>query len=229
MGRQDQGELSTQADESGNLNGGVFPHTHPTDDLLRRSRDGDTLASDDLCRRLGPKVEWRVRGHNLASSLSRYHELDDVLQEVWVRFLAAQGWTRFEQRGPGSLQRYINGFVDKVMHDLLRRATTQKKGGGEPQISIGFGGHTDDLTVDPPDPGPTPTSGARLDEIHTLAAEVLDGTELQVYLLRIPPESRKSAEVSELLQMPASTVRNVWGRAMRKMEARIGGSGAPTP
>ena len=70
---------------------------------------------------------------------------------------------------------------------------------------------------DLPDDAESPTAAARYAEYRELAARILDPMERQVFELMRPEAKRTSADVEALLGIPASSVRNYWGRAVRKL------------
>jgi RNA polymerase sigma-70 factor (ECF subfamily) len=92
--------------------------------LIDRLKQGDqeafSLLFEKYCRRLAVLIHYR-----LSQSMRRTAEVDDVLQEVFLRALNGVG--QFTYQGPGSFMRWLSRIADHVITDIARSETRQKR------------------------------------------------------------------------------------------------------
>ncbi len=101
--------------------------TTSTFGLLQRIRAGDEIASSRLFARYRRRLSVLIH-YKLGPELRRYAEVDDVLQEVFLR--AFQQIDGFEYRNPGSFMAWLLRIADHVVADLARYQGRQKRGPG---------------------------------------------------------------------------------------------------
>jgi RNA polymerase sigma factor (sigma-70 family) len=143
---------------------------------------------------------------------------DDVVSEVWLRFYSSGSFERFDDRGPGSLRRYLSVILDRAMIDMVRRAKAGKREGGSANVSLEECAEGRDPRAGPQveSKDPTPTSGARASELGDLCKAVLDDREYETWRL-IEVEGRLASEVAEALGVTPAAVRGVLFRARFKL------------
>lgn len=196
----------------------VEPDPVRTRHLLERALAGDRACESRLFGELSIVLRHEARAHRLMPLLRRSASEEDVVNEAWVRFYSARAYERFEDRGPGSLRRFLVVIVDRVLHDWLRRASAGKRiAGGEALSleSLADGGDSREIGV-AQSREPTPTKSVRDGELLALVREALDERERLVWE-RIEVEQRSSIEVAHELGISDSAVRGVIHRARAKL------------
>ncbi len=161
----------------------------PDADLVAAARQGDRRALDDLLRRHQPRL-WAVCRRLTGADA----DADDALQEAMVAMVRAL--PSFDARarfGTWAYRIAVNASLD----ELRRRRRRPDPG----------------LPGDPDVPGAEPVAGTVAPEAAALAADV------DAALRRLPPEFRGPvvlrdlcgldyAEIAEVLDLPAGTVRS---------------------
>jgi RNA polymerase sigma-70 factor (ECF subfamily) len=93
-------------------------------DLIERIKAGDQEAFATLFnkyrRRLAVLIHFR-----LSPDLRSFAEVDDVLQETWLR--AFRDFGQFTYRSPGSFMSWLARIADHVIADLARSQGRQKR------------------------------------------------------------------------------------------------------
>ena len=96
------------------------PNLTSTTDLLRRAREGDAQALDDLIRRhQGPLRRW-ARGR-LPRWTRDLRDTEDLVQETLTQTL--RHIKDFEPRHDGALQAYLRQALINRVRDEVRRVT----------------------------------------------------------------------------------------------------------
>lgn len=98
-------------------------------DLVGRIRAGDEAAWNDLYRRYHDQLLLVVR-MRLGRRLRGFLQSEDVFQSVALDALSAL--QRFEYRGPGSLQRFLNTLVVNKIRDRADTFGAAKRAGAVP-------------------------------------------------------------------------------------------------
>ncbi|MFG0316521.1 MAG: RNA polymerase sigma factor [Planctomycetota bacterium JB042] len=86
--------------------------------LVRRSRDGDPAALEQLLDRAAPRIRSRVR-RRLGRDLRAHVESGDVAQEVL--FDAARAARRLPHRGAGAFWRWLSVVIETRIRIVARR------------------------------------------------------------------------------------------------------------
>lgn len=87
-------------------------------DLLRRFRDGDEGAFQELLARHGKALSARIR-RNLPARVARRVAVSDVLQESCV--IAFRRREHMELRGADAFRNWLLGIVDNKVREAVRR------------------------------------------------------------------------------------------------------------
>jgi len=200
------------------LEGRAEPAAWCTDLRVARWQGGDEGAFGDLHRRFAPLLEKRVSFHHLWPLLHGV-QVGDVVQEVWLAVSSARD--DFTPSGTGSFYAWVGKIADNTVIELFRRQTARKRGGGKPGEPLTEA--SDERVVTRPG-GPTaetPTSCARVSELHDLAREVLSDRQLLAWdLVEMRGYSRDEAGLA--LGCSASAVRGLLKRARTVMVIRLG-------
>lgn len=182
-----------------------------TEHELSRFRDGDGVAKNDFCSHyMDPIARW-VRTHPYWPVVSRRHEVDDLVDEIWHKVLDRGGWERFTYRGKGSFEAWLRSVVDNAVKDRSRRDHARKRDGGDP---VGWQGRDD--PADSFSTEPTPSCGAVTGEMLEVAARVLARDEYVAWY-RKDYLGYSHAEVSRVLERSEAGVRGLLHRARRKL------------
>ncbi len=192
-------------------------HTVPTRLLLAQYLAGDRAAERALFDRHRDDLVSRARRHRLLLALKGALSAEDVVHEVFVRALACDFLTRFEDRGRGSLLAALARILDRVMVDECRRRGALKRGANAACLTLD---EEDDgspsMSVDRASPDPTPTSLARARELLDLCRRHLDRREAEVWQF-IEVEGLSPAEAAARLGETPAAVRGVLFRARAKL------------
>jgi len=90
-----------------------------SEELVRRAREGDIPAREDLVRRYLPRLRRWASGR-LPLWARDFVDTDDMIQETLVRTL--NRLDTFEPRGEGAFQAYVRQALQHRIADELRRA-----------------------------------------------------------------------------------------------------------
>lgn len=93
-------------------------------DFLRRIRDGDDRAAEELVRRFEPTIRREVRMRMGDKRLRRSFDSVDVSQSVLANFLSQAATGRYELEGPEQLVRLL---VTMTRHRLVSRARRERR------------------------------------------------------------------------------------------------------
>ncbi|MBI4583667.1 MAG: RNA polymerase sigma factor [Planctomycetes bacterium] len=177
-------------------------------DLVEKAQANDRSAFDRLARESRSRLAAFVCSR-LGEELRSRHEVEDVVQETFLRAYRSIG--RFQWQGEGSFLRWATSIADLLIRDLARAAA-------RPVNS------PVDLTRDLPSNEPPPERGLRREErfdrferaYHTLSPEHQE----VIRLARL--EGLKVSEVAERLGRSQSAVRHLLLRALEKLRAAFG-------
>ncbi len=186
-----------------------------TDIQVARWQAGDEASFAVLYERFAPLIELRVRRNKVWCALQSRFQVDDVVQEAWLRVVPAAKKT-FTPRGPGSFLAFVGQVTDNTMIDLLRRATTAKRGEGRNDLPL-----LPEEGIDPAaQPGvrgfESPTSSARCSELQTLAQKLLKAREFQAWQL-VELKGYTSEEAGLALDASDSAVRGLLLRSRARL------------
>jgi RNA polymerase sigma factor (sigma-70 family) len=195
------------------------PETWRTEIRVTRWQAGDEVAFGELYERFEPLLEQRIRLHAFWAILSSRYQLRDVVQETWLAVHRSRG--NFVHAGRGAFIAWVGRIADNTLIELLRRKNARKRGDGEEGEPLGE--HcVHQAVVKPGLPAAeTPTSSARVAEIHELAREALTDREYTAWEL-VEMRGYSPAEAGLALdESSGSAVRGLLKRARRKMVLRL--------
>lgn len=156
------------------------------DDLLDRAQRGDQIALQAVLIREGSFLKCKIADELARCGVESRSEVDDVLQEVWLR--VARSLSRFEPQGEGSWAAWLK----TISVNAARSHAERMHRGGRlvPAVAEGSSGHwsiplLDDLAAD----SSTPSRG--------LAAQELE-SELESAIAELPNEHRQAVQLRYL-------------------------------
>jgi RNA polymerase sigma-70 factor (ECF subfamily) len=135
--------------------------------LFRRFQEGDDDAFGVVARRLAAPLRDAVT-RRIPRKLTRRISLADVVQEVHLVALRRRG--DFEDRGPGSVRRWLVGIADRVARESLRRHAGADKRDAFREVTRGRREDTAQFRGSQP----TPSQNAIAAEVGERIREALD-------------------------------------------------------
>jgi RNA polymerase sigma-70 factor (ECF subfamily) len=186
----DEPERSRAADEPG----GVESSAAEFAQLIRRIRDGDGSAAEELVRRYEPLVRRAVRVRLLDHRLRQVFDSMDICQSVLASFFLRTAAGSYDVQAPQDLVRLLVGMARNKLAEAARRQYRQKRDRGR---TVGAG---DELLEHIATPTFTPS-------------RVIAGRELWQQFLR-----QMNAEERQLVQLRSE------GLAWAEIAARMGGT-----
>ncbi|MEW6743539.1 MAG: sigma-70 family RNA polymerase sigma factor [Planctomycetota bacterium] len=189
----------------------------PTRQMIEQMQRGDCEAQRRFFERFGAEIKSAARRHRLTRILRRHATLEDVLNEVWLRFHASGQLAHFEERGPGSTSTFLGKILDRTLMDMVRRARAAKRGGKVKLLSEAD--EEEPVHRVPAGADPSPTSQARADEMARLCDLWLAGRERAVW--RLSQKDMKVAEIARQLSCTPDAVRSALCRARHRLKAYL--------
>ena len=93
-------------------------------EVIERAKQGDQEAFSWLFRKHQSRMAVFIR-YQMSEALRRRYEIDDVLQELFLR--AFRDLPRFEYQGAGSFLRWLFQIARHTLQDLARHEDRQKR------------------------------------------------------------------------------------------------------
>lgn len=177
-------------------------------ELVRRLRDGDERAADDLFARYHARLVSRMRRWTSDPATA-----EDLAQDTWARSIGALH--RFDVDRP--LWPWLRTVADNVARSELRRPATQQASRWVP---------LDDAATLPPEPDPC----SRIDDLQLLgdAAAALPARQrrafVETHVLGVP-----SATTAAAMGLDANGYRQLVHRARRNLRSSLAGRLALAP
>jgi RNA polymerase sigma factor (sigma-70 family) len=182
-------------------------------------RDGDPDAFAMLHEHFAPLLRARVRRSRIWPMLEEQHQVDDVVQEIWVRGLPAVQKT-FRHEGPGSFLAFLGKIADRTMIDLVRALRAGKRGNGQSTRAL----RTDWEPSAGLKPGQsaleTPTSHARSSELLQIAEAELSEREREAWQM-VELEGYSAEEAGLAMRCSGSAIRGLLLRSRARLVARL--------
>ena len=205
----------------------IIEHANPespgkslsTDVQVARWQAGDETAFAILYERFAPLIEVRVRRSRIWRGLAGRYQVEDVVQEAWLRVVPAVKRT-FTPRGPGSFLAYVSAVTDNTMVDLLRKTTTAKRGEGKGEVQLPGDEGLEPVAVPGARGFQTPTSAARCSELRGLAERLLGEREFLAWRLA-ELEGYTAEETGMALDATGSAVRGLLLRARARLAVAL--------
>lgn len=158
----------------------------------------------------GPAVRARV-------------EVDDLLQEIWLRALARPAELPGPSEGELELLRYLRRIARNTVIDVVRAARAAKRDGVEVRLARSTWSRTQLAGIDPSDPGPGPRThieGAEAAERVTRAFESLSPSHRRVLGLR-QFEGLSAREAATRMGTSEKAVHSLYRRALEAWERAL--------
>src|SRR5262245_15485113 len=160
-----------------------------TSELLRRAKEGDARARDQLLARYLPRLKRWASGR-LPMYARSLLDTSDLVQETLIRVL--EGLDRIEVRGPGGFQAYVRQAVLNRIRDQVRHAARRPGPDGVPETL--------------PDASPSPLE-------HAIGADVLARYERG--LARLDEDERQLLHLRIELDFDYQEIATMTGRPSR--------------
>jgi RNA polymerase sigma factor (sigma-70 family) len=193
------------------------PSDWATGEHFERWKNGDERAFECLHARFAPLLRSRIRRHPAWSLLDGHFAIDDLLQDVWARAVAAAK-QRFQYVGTGSLLAFLGQILDCEVTDQARRHGAQKRGANRVQTIHGDG---DPRGLLPGHAAPeTPTGQARASEILGIARTHLSPREYEAWDL-VELQQFTADEAALALDCTAAAVRGLLLRGRARLIVRL--------
>jgi len=184
-----------------------------TDAQVARWQAGDEAAFDILFERFAPLIGLRVRRAASWGALKDRLQLEDVVQEIWLKVVPGARRT-FTPGGAGSFLAFVSKVADNTAIDLVRRQRAIKRGEGQAEVPL----------VPGEEPGilaggrefETPTSSARRSELREIAARELNQREYLAWDL-VEIQTYTASEAGLAMDISGAAVRGLLMRARAKL------------
>lgn len=189
-------------------------------DLVGRAFRGDPQARSTLVDRLMPVVQARVR-RRLGWGRPPV-EVDDVVQEVWMRLVDSGGATlrRYDPTRGASFEGYVGMVAEREIGNYLDKVRSQKRGG---HMSAVGSKELDDRPISSPNPEEQAASREQLGQLAKhLETELPPKGQLvfrHLYSDGLPPQ-----EVALAIGVNVQVVYN-WQHKIRELARRLFGQG----
>lgn len=182
-----------------------------TFDLVERFKNGDNGAFSQLFqlyhRRLAVSVYFRM-----SPELRALHEVDDILQEVFLR--ASRDMDQFTYRSPGSFMAWLLCIADRVVVDSARYQNREKRRAEE---MLRFRSESNPTGPDPVDSN-TPSRLFAQEEALQLLLKKLDAlpTDYRQVILLSKFDGLTTQEVAAQMGKSRETVALLLHRAVKR-------------
>ncbi len=192
--------------------------------LVDRIQAGDAAAQDEICRRVGERLE-RLASKMLKSypGVKRWEQTDDVLQNSLMRLLKALKAVR-----PDNMRAFFGLATEQLRRQLLdlNRHYQGVCGHGRNLVDQPAAGidETAVPTLDPADANAGPEQAAELDRWQALheAVEKLPVEEREVFGL-VFYHGWTQIQIAELLNVNERTVRRYWQSVCLRLSELLDG------
>lgn len=179
-------------------------------DLVARLRGGDGSAWDELYRRYHDQLLLVVR-MRLGARLRAFIESEDIFQSAAREALSALA--RFEDRGPGSLQRYLQALVLNKIRDRADTFGAAKRQGAQPLDTALI------ESLAAPAGEPRYFDAACYERLERALRELPDDQREIVLLRKV--DGLSSQEVAARTGQSDAAVRKATSRALARLAARL--------
>jgi RNA polymerase sigma-70 factor (ECF subfamily) len=181
-------------------------------DLVRRIQAGERAAWNELYARYHDQLLLSVR-MRLGAGLRRHLESEDIFQSVALE--AFRALERFEYRGTGSLERFLNTLVVNKIRDRADLHAAAKRGGAHAPEPLDESAHAPR--------GPSYHDAERYERLER-ALNALAPEEREWIVLR-KLEGLSSQEAARHFGCSDEAARKAFSRAMARLAALLGAGG----
>ena len=192
--------------------------------LVDRIQAGEAAAQDEICRRVGQRLE-RLASKMLKSypGVKRWEQTDDVLQNALMRLLKA-----LKAIKPDNMRAFFGLATEQMRRQLLDLNRHYQGVCGHGQNLVDMPAAAADETVlpgiDPEDLAAGKDKGAELDRWQALheAVETLPVEEREVFGL-VFYHGWTQAQIAELLNVNERTIRRYWQSVCMRLSEMLQG------
>jgi RNA polymerase sigma-70 factor (ECF subfamily) len=184
-------------------------------DLVRRVRECDAAAAEELVRRYEPAIRRRVRVWLRLQDprLRRVFDSMDVCQSVLASFFVRAAAGQYDLQDPGQLIALLFRMArHKLAHQVVRQQAARR------DIRRDQGGGAD--TPEAADPGASPSSQVAGQELLAELRRRLDADERQVADLRA--DGHEWADIARQLGGTAEGRRKQFARSLDRVAQQLG-------
>ena len=189
------------------------PDERETLEVLGRIQAGDPSGWDDLYRRYHDELLFAVR-NKMGAKLRSKLQSEDVLQSVALE--AFRALPRFEDRGEGSLRRFLHTLVLNKLRDRADTFAAAKRAG---DVAL-----TDAIASGATASSPPSFYDHRFDRLEA-CLDALPEDMREVLILR-KIEDRSSREIAEMQGKSDAAVRKLYSRALARVSQLMRGPSA---
>lgn len=202
------------------------PNIDGTLTLIRRAKEGEQQALEDLFGRYYEPVRAYVRGR-LGRELRLEAESVDLMQETFLG--AVEQFDRFEVRNDASLIHWLARIAENRIRSLARKAYAEKRDRRRQQalLQIRDSITSGDLKIDPISPITLPGESAERAELNEKLHEALEelSEEHREVITHRTFGKATWEQVAELMNLGGeSTARQLYARAMVELSSKMGES-----
>ena len=192
--------------------------------LVDRIQTGDAAAQDEICRRVGQRLE-RLASKMLKSypGVKRWEQTDDVMQNALMRLLKALKAVK-----PDNMRAFFGLATEQMRRQLLDLNRHYQGVCGHGKNLVDMPAAAADKTVlpgiDPEDLAAGKNKGAELDRWQALheAVETLPVEEREVFGL-VFYHGWTQAQIAELLNVNERTIRRYWQSVCMRLSEMLQG------
>lgn len=192
--------------------------------LVDRIQTGDAAAQDEICRRVGQRLE-RLASKMLKSypGVKRWEQTDDVMQNALMRLLKALKAVK-----PDNMRAFFGLATEQMRRQLLDLNRHYQGVCGHGKNLVDMPAAAADETVlpgiDPEDLAAGKDKGAELDRWQALheAVETLPVEEREVFGL-VFYHGWTQAQIAELLNVNERTIRRYWQSVCMRLSEMLQG------
>lgn len=191
--------------------------------LVDRIQAGDDAAREEICRRVGERLQ-RLASKMLKSfpGVQRFEQTDDVLQNSLMRLLKALQAVR-----PDNTRAFFGLATEQLRRQLLDLNRHYQGAGGHGRNLVEMPAKSDDtavLRLNPVDAATSPSQAAALERWQALheAVEKLPAEEREVFGL-VFYQGWTQKQIAELLAVNERTVRRYWQSVCLRLNEMLQG------
>ena len=177
-----------------------------TQAVIRRAQQGDRAAFDELAADHRSRIEALVHTR-MGAHLKRVSEVDDVVQETFLRAFRSVGNFRWD--GDDSLMRWLSGIAEHVLLKLAGRYERDQKISLDRDVSAG---------------GTSPSRAARRDERFDRLRDALSrlSPDHRQVILLARVEGLRIKEVARRMNRSPDATMHLLSRAIRALRGSFG-------
>ncbi len=178
---------------------------NPTPALVEHSKNGDRAAFDQLIERYQGRV-GRYLGSKLGERLQRHVDVDDLVQDVFLRALRSLQDFHWQN------EKAFEGWLFRIAEHVVLYAAQKHR---RPETSV-----PDDLVTDEPSPTKRMQRDERFDRLENAVRSLPPEYREVILLAKI--ERLKIREIAASTGRTEDAVKQLLARGLRKLKASFG-------